>query len=60
IERFLAVAPATPDLLLLGREIEMSLNDRAAADQFGERLRREFPESVQLRVLDDIERRNPG
>ncbi len=60
IERFLAVVPATPDVLLLGREIEMSLNDRAAADAFGERLRKEFPESVQLRVLDDIERRNPG
>lgn len=60
IERFLAAAPATPDVLLLGREIEMSLNDRAAADAFGERLRKEFPESVQLRVLDDIERRNPG
>ena len=60
IERFLAVAPATPDVLLLGHQIEMSLNDRAAAAVFGERLRKEFPESVQLRVLDDIERRNPG
>ncbi len=60
IERYLAVAPATPDVLLLGHQIEMALNDRSAAAQFGERLRREFPESVQLRVLDDIERRNPG
>jgi len=60
IERFLAVAPATPDVLLLGHQIEMALNDRAAAAVFGERLRKEFPQSVQLRVLDDIERRNPG
>jgi len=60
IERFLAVAPATPDILLLGHQIEMALNDRAAAAAFGERLRKEFPESVQLRVLDDIERRNRG
>ncbi|MGB5132939.1 MAG: type IV pilus biogenesis/stability protein PilW, partial [Steroidobacteraceae bacterium] len=60
IERFLAAAPATPDVLLLGHQIEMALHDRAAADAFGERLRKEFPESVQLRVLDDIERRNPG
>lgn len=60
IERFLATAPATPDVLLLGHQIEMALNDRAAAAAFGERLRKEFPESVQLRVLDDIERRNPG
>ena len=60
IERYLAVAPATPDVLLLGQQIEMALNDRAAANEFGERLRKEFPDSVQLRVLDDIERRNPG
>lgn len=60
IERYLAVAPATADVLLLGHQIEMALNDRGAAAQFSERLRREFPESVQLRVLDDIERRNPG
>jgi len=60
IERFLAVAPATPDVLLLGHQIEIAMNDRAAAMVFGERLRKEFPESVQLRVLDDIERRNPG
>ncbi len=60
IDRFLAVAPATPDVLLLGHQIEIALNDRAAATLFGERLRKEFPESVQLRVLDDIERRNPG
>lgn len=60
IERFLATAPATPDVLLLGHQIEMALNDRAAAAAFGERLRKEFPESVQLRVLDDIQRRNPG
>ena len=60
IERYLAIAPATPDVLLLGHQIEIALNDRAAASAFGERLCKEFPESVQLRVLDDIERRNPG
>jgi type IV pilus assembly protein PilF len=59
IERFLAVEPATPDVLLLGHQIEMALNDRAAAAGFGERLRKEFPDSVQLRVLDDIQSRNP-
>jgi type IV pilus assembly protein PilF len=60
IERYLEVAPATPDVLLLGHQIETALNDREAATEFGERLRKEFPESVQLRVLDDIESRNPG
>jgi type IV pilus assembly protein PilF len=59
LERFLAVEPATPDVLLLGHQIEMALNDRAAATAFGERLRKEFPDSVQLRVLDDIQSRNP-
>ena len=60
IERFLAAAPATADVLLLGHQIEMALNDRTAAAAFSERLHKEFPESVQVRVLDDIERRNPG
>jgi Tfp pilus assembly protein PilF len=46
--------------LLLGHQIERALNDHAAAAAFGERLRKEFPESVQLRVLDDIERRTRG
>jgi type IV pilus assembly protein PilF len=60
IGRFLDAAPATPDVLLLGHQIEMALKDRAGAAVFSERLRKEFPDSVQLRVLDDIERRNPG
>ena len=60
IERFLATAPATADVLLLGHQIEIALKDRAAAAAFGERLRKEFPGSVQLRVLDDLERRNAG
>lgn len=60
VERYLAIAPATADMLLLGHQIEMALNDRAAAAAFGERLRREFPDSAQLRMLDDLERRNPG
>jgi type IV pilus assembly protein PilF len=60
IERFLATAPATPDVLLLGHQIEKALNDDDAAAAFGERLRKEFPGSVQLRVLDDLERRDKG
>lgn len=60
IERFLATAPATADALLLGHQIEKALNDDAAAAAFGERLRKEFPGSVQLRVLDDLERRDKG
>ena len=60
IERFLASAPATADVLLLGHQIEKALQDDAAAKGFSERLRKEFPDSVQLRVLDDMERRDKG
>lgn len=60
IERYLAIAPATADVLLLGHRVETALNDRAAAAAFGERLRKEFPDSAQLRALDGVEPRNPG
>ncbi len=45
VERFLAVAPATPDMLLLGHNIEVALKDTGAAAGFRDRLRKEFPES---------------
>lgn len=60
VGRYLAVAPATPDMLLLGRKIEIALDDPAAAAAFGERLRKEFPDSEQARALEGIESRNRG
>ncbi len=60
LQRYLTVAPATPDVLLLGHQIETALGDRDAATGFGDRLRRDYPQSVQLRVLEDIERRDRG
>ena len=60
VERYLAVAPATPDMLLLGRNIEIALKDQSAARAFGERLQKEFPDSEQARALQDAENRNPG
>ncbi|MEX1994954.1 MAG: type IV pilus biogenesis/stability protein PilW [Steroidobacteraceae bacterium] len=60
IERFLAVAPVTADVLLLGHKNEMALQDAAAAAVFGARLRKEFPGSEQVRSLENMERRNPG
>lgn len=60
VERFLATAPVTADVLLLGHKIEMALKDTTAAAAFSERLQKEFPESEQTRSLDDMERRNPG
>jgi type IV pilus assembly protein PilF len=60
VERFLAVAPVTPEVLLLGYKIEVAQKDAAAAATFSERLRKEFPDSEQLRKLEELEGRNRG
>jgi type IV pilus assembly protein PilF len=60
VERFLAVAPATPGMLLLGHSIETALKDADAAAEFSERLHKEFPESEQAQAVDRLEGRNPG
>jgi type IV pilus assembly protein PilF len=60
VERYLAVAPPTPDMLLLGHNIELALKDPAAAAGFRDRLRKEFPESDQARAAEELANRNPG
>ncbi len=60
VERYLSIAPATADMLLLGHNIEQALNDAGAAEAFSTRLRKEFPNSEQARALADQERRNRG
>jgi type IV pilus assembly protein PilF len=60
VERYLAVAPPTPDMLLLGHNIELALKDTAAAAGFRDRLRKEFPESNQARAAEELANRNPG
>jgi type IV pilus assembly protein PilF len=60
VERFLAVAPVTADVLLLGHRIEIALKDATAAAAFSDRLRKEYPDSEQVRALDNMERRNSG
>jgi type IV pilus assembly protein PilF len=60
VERFLAVAPATPNLLLLGYNIEAAMKDESAAGAFRERLEKEFPESEQARAVAMQPSRNPG
>ena len=52
VERFLAIAPATPDMLLLGHNIEVALKDDGAAAVFKERLQKEFPNSEQTRRVN--------
>ena len=56
----LAVAPATPEMLLLGYNIEVAIKDEAAAAAFRERLEKEFPDSEQLRRVDRLPARNSG
>lgn len=60
VERYLAVAPATPDMLLLGYNIEVAMKDEAAAAAFRTRLEKEFPDSQQLRRVEGQPARNSG
>jgi type IV pilus assembly protein PilF len=60
VGRFLAVAPATPDMLLLGHNIEVALKDDSAATAFRERLTKEFPNSEQARAVEELAGRNRG
>jgi type IV pilus assembly protein PilF len=53
MQRYEAVATATPVSLDLARRIELSAGDRDAAQQYEHRLRQEFPESAESRRLDD-------
>jgi type IV pilus assembly protein PilF len=56
LERFLAASPATPDALWLGVRIERALGGAAAARGYADRLKREFPESSETRLLLESER----
>ncbi len=60
VERYLAVAPATPNMLLLGHNIELALKDTGAAAGFRDRLSKEFPDSDQARAAQALADRNPG
>jgi type IV pilus assembly protein PilF len=56
IQRRLAVAPASPDVLWLGYRIETALNDRLSAEDFSKRLLKEFPSSVEASLLLEMQR----
>ncbi len=57
IERFLAAGPATPAVLWLGFRTERALAGTAAAMNYAERLKAEFPESVETRLLLESQRK---
>ena len=56
LERFLAASPATPDALWLGVRVEKALGEASAARAYGERLKKEFPESIETRQLLESQR----
>jgi type IV pilus assembly protein PilF len=60
VERYFAVAPATPEMLLLGYNIEVAMKDEAAAAAFKARLEKEFPDSEQLRRVQSAPARTSG
>lgn len=55
LQRYLAIAAATPDALSLGIQIERKLGDHDAEQTYTARLLKEFPDSAQARAL-----RNPA
>ena len=45
---------ATPDVLLIGVRAAIVRGDRTAAENYARRLRRDFPNSAQTRVLPQL------
>lgn len=60
LQRYLAVGPASAEMLMLGVKAERTLGDTKAAAEYAGRLRRDFADSPETRKLDDAEERNPG
>ncbi len=56
LERYLAVSPATAASLWLGVRLERAMGNKAAAAAYAERLKSQFPTSVETRRLLDSEK----
>jgi type IV pilus assembly protein PilF len=55
VDRYLSMGiPATPDVLLIGVRAAIVRGDRGAAENYARRLRRDFPNSAQTRVLPQL------
>jgi type IV pilus assembly protein PilF len=52
LERYLGVAPASPQALAFAIEIEQALDDRRAVQRYRDRLVQEFPESAEADSID--------
>mgnify|MGYP001340835568 CR=1 FL=1 len=59
-EKWTSVARRYWETAGLGHKIELALKDTKAAAIFSDRLRKEYPDSEQVRTLDNMERRNSG
>ncbi len=59
IERFLAAGKSTPSVLWLGVQVENALGNAAAASDYGQRLKLEYPSAAETRQLLESERK-PG
>lgn len=53
LQRYSAVAPMTPEALLLGVRIERRMGDEEAADGYATALNKQFPDSPEARRLAD-------
>ena len=51
LERYMTVAAVSPAVLWLGRRVESAMGNEAGAEQYGQRLLEDFPESVETRLL---------
>lgn len=56
LQRYSAVAATSPAVLWLSFQVEIAMGDVKAADEAARTLRREFPESVETRLLLERER----
>jgi type IV pilus assembly protein PilF len=59
LERYDAVAPATSATLWLGRNVELALGDKTQAARYAQRLKNEFPTSVEAGKLFEEEQSRP-
>jgi Tfp pilus assembly protein PilF len=54
VDRFLSIGLVSPDVLLVGVRAAQARNDRAVAQTYVRRLRRDFPDSAQTRALPQL------
>lgn len=56
LERYMSQDKISPQVLWLGVRIEAAMGDVSASDEYGRRLKEEFPASVETRLLMEQER----